>query len=250
MHLAGELPLAFAGGLEEPERAAELRRAGIDGGGSAGGPPVAVAAFARTQRRAVPPRTRRRRGTCAGPGTRCFAPSGSREPASGAVARPCLDPLSGPAGGCRPARRAAARRARAAVCTLTDGTTVMTVRPRDVPLYVESGVVDLGFVGKDVLLEQGRDVCELLDLRLAPGRLDVRRGTAARRLVCAGSVGCAWRPRTRVPRAGTSSAAVVRPRSLPLHEAAEMGATTRIGGRRREPCEERRHAARQRLGRA
>jgi len=29
VHLAEELPLAFAGGLEEPERAAELRRAGI-----------------------------------------------------------------------------------------------------------------------------------------------------------------------------------------------------------------------------
>lgn len=68
------------------------------------------------------------------------------------------------------------------LCTLDDGTTVMTLRPRDVPLYVESGVADLGLVGKDVLLEQGRDVCELLDLRVAPGRLmfAAARGAEAR----------------------------------------------------------------------
>ena len=68
------------------------------------------------------------------------------------------------------------------LCTLDDGTTVMTLRPRDVPVYVESGVADLGLVGKDVLLEQGRDVCELFDLRLAAGRLmfAATRGAEAR----------------------------------------------------------------------
>jgi ATP phosphoribosyltransferase len=50
---------------------------------------------------------------------------------------------------------------------------VITMRPSDVPTYVEAGAADLGVTGKDVLLEQapeqpgagGREVYELLDLR-------------------------------------------------------------------------------------
>lgn len=34
----------------------------------------------------------------------------------------------------------------------------------DVPTYVEYGAVDIGVIGKDVLLESGKDVYELLDL--------------------------------------------------------------------------------------
>jgi ATP phosphoribosyltransferase len=42
---------------------------------------------------------------------------------------------------------------------------VVTVRPSDVPTYVEAGAADLGITGKDVLMEQAeRDVYELLDL--------------------------------------------------------------------------------------
>src|SRR6202167_70968 len=49
---------------------------------------------------------------------------------------------------------------------------IVTMRPSDVPTYVEAGAADLGVTGKDVLLEQaaqrsaegGRDVYELLDL--------------------------------------------------------------------------------------
>jgi len=49
---------------------------------------------------------------------------------------------------------------------------VITMRPSDVPTYVEAGAADIGVTGKDVLLEQatqldtagGRDVYELLDL--------------------------------------------------------------------------------------
>lgn len=42
---------------------------------------------------------------------------------------------------------------------------IVTMRPSDVPTYVESGAADIGVVGKDVLMEQaGRDVYELLDL--------------------------------------------------------------------------------------
>jgi len=38
------------------------------------------------------------------------------------------------------------------------------VKPVDVPTYVEYGSADIGFVGKDVLLEEGRDLYEPLDL--------------------------------------------------------------------------------------
>ena len=42
---------------------------------------------------------------------------------------------------------------------------VITMRPSDVPTYVEAGAADLGITGKDVLMEQReRDVYELLDL--------------------------------------------------------------------------------------
>ena len=42
----------------------------------------------------------------------------------------------------------------------------LVVKPIDVATYVERGVADLGFVGKDVLLEQEKDVYELMDLEL------------------------------------------------------------------------------------
>ena len=42
---------------------------------------------------------------------------------------------------------------------------IVTMRPSDVPTYVEHGAADIGITGKDVLLEDpGRDVYELLDL--------------------------------------------------------------------------------------
>ena len=42
---------------------------------------------------------------------------------------------------------------------------IVTMRPSDVPTYVEAGAADLGITGKDVLLEQSeRDVYELADL--------------------------------------------------------------------------------------
>jgi ATP phosphoribosyltransferase len=49
---------------------------------------------------------------------------------------------------------------------------VVTMRPSDVPTYVEAGAADLGIVGKDVLMEQrGRAVFELLDLRYGGCRM-------------------------------------------------------------------------------
>jgi ATP phosphoribosyltransferase len=49
---------------------------------------------------------------------------------------------------------------------------IVTMRPSDVPTYVEHGAADIGITGKDVLLEQPeREVYELLDLGY--GRCDM-----------------------------------------------------------------------------
>jgi ATP phosphoribosyltransferase len=83
-----------------------------------------------------------------------------------------------------------------------EGLVLVTMRPSDVPTYVEAGAADLGITGKDVLLEQhGRAVYELLDLRygacrmvLAARRGDDSLGEAERRLG-------AMRIATKYPRA-------------------------------------------------
>jgi ATP phosphoribosyltransferase len=70
------------------------------------------------------------------------------------------------------------------------GVTLVTMRPSDVPTYVEAGAADLGITGKDVLLEQSdRIVYELLDLGYGECRMvlagregDERLGEAERRL--------------------------------------------------------------------
>jgi ATP phosphoribosyltransferase len=47
----------------------------------------------------------------------------------------------------------------------SNGLSLVTMRPSDVPTYVEAGAADLGITGKDVLLEQSdRIVYEILDL--------------------------------------------------------------------------------------
>jgi ATP phosphoribosyltransferase len=70
------------------------------------------------------------------------------------------------------------------------GIELVTMRPSDVPTYVEAGAADLGITGKDVLLEQhDRVVYEILDLGygacrmvLAGRRDDDRLGESQRRL--------------------------------------------------------------------
>lgn len=47
------------------------------------------------------------------------------------------------------------------------------VKPSDVAIYVEHGAADIGIVGKDILLESGADVYELLDLGLGKCRMCV-----------------------------------------------------------------------------
>ena len=71
-----------------------------------------------------------------------------------------------------------------------EGIVLVTMRPSDVPTYVEAGAADVGITGKDVLLEQSdRMVYELLDLGygrcrmvLAGRRGDERLGESQRRL--------------------------------------------------------------------
>ncbi len=67
--------------------------------------------------------------------------------------------------------------------------TYILVKPADVVTYVEKGVADLGIVGKDVILEEGRDVYEIMDLgygvcRFAiagfPGRYEASRDSVLR----------------------------------------------------------------------
>lgn len=41
------------------------------------------------------------------------------------------------------------------------------VKPTDVPTYVEMGIVDLGILGKDSILEEDKNVSELLDLKFS-----------------------------------------------------------------------------------
>jgi ATP phosphoribosyltransferase len=51
---------------------------------------------------------------------------------------------------------------------------VITMRPSDVPAYVEHGAADIGITGKDVLLEQvEREVYELVDLGFGTCRMVV-----------------------------------------------------------------------------
>ena len=67
---------------------------------------------------------------------------------------------------------------------------LVTMRPSDVPTYVEAGAADVGITGKDVLLEQSdRMVYELLDLGFGRCRMvlagrvgDERLGESQRRL--------------------------------------------------------------------
>ena len=54
-----------------------------------------------------------------------------------------------------------------------EGRRFLLAKPVDIPVYVRYGVADVGIVGKDVLLEAGEDVYELLDLGIGACRLVV-----------------------------------------------------------------------------
>lgn len=54
-----------------------------------------------------------------------------------------------------------------------EGLRFILAKPMDVATYVEHGVADVGIAGKDVLLEEERDVYELLDLKISRCHLAV-----------------------------------------------------------------------------
>ncbi len=47
------------------------------------------------------------------------------------------------------------------------GMRFILAKPMDVPTYVEHGVADIGVAGKDTMLEEERDVYEVLDLKIS-----------------------------------------------------------------------------------
>ena len=97
------------------------------------------------------------------------------------------------------------------------GLTVVTVRPSDVPTYVEAGAADLGITGKDVLAEQtDRPVYELADLGFGACRMvlaAVAGSDRTRPRPSAASARRGSRPSTRAPPSASSSASAARPRS-------------------------------------
>ena len=50
----------------------------------------------------------------------------------------------------------------------------------DVPTYVEYGAADIGVVGKDTIMEEGRKLYEVLDLRMGKCRMCVAGPASAR----------------------------------------------------------------------
>lgn len=58
----------------------------------------------------------------------------------------------------------------------------------DVPTYVEYGAADIGIVGKDTLLENGRKLYEVIDLNMAKCRMCVAGPASARELLDSGKV--------------------------------------------------------------
>ncbi len=53
------------------------------------------------------------------------------------------------------------------------GVRYLLVKPTDVPVYVEYGAADVGIAGKDVIVERGARVYELLDLGIGKCRMAV-----------------------------------------------------------------------------
>ncbi|MBN2897610.1 MAG: ATP phosphoribosyltransferase [Clostridia bacterium] len=47
------------------------------------------------------------------------------------------------------------------------------LKPSDIPTYVEKGIIDIGIVGKDTLIENKRDVYEVMNLSIGKCRFSV-----------------------------------------------------------------------------
>jgi ATP phosphoribosyltransferase len=83
----------------------------------------------------------------------------------------------------------------------TEEMTLVTMRPSDVPTYVEAGAADVGITGKDVLLEQSdRPVYELLDLGYGRCRMVLAGRTGSDQLADSERSLGAMRIATKYPR--------------------------------------------------
>lgn len=67
-------------------------------------------------------------------------------------------------------------------------------RPTDIPVYVEHGAADLGIVGKDSIIEAGKNLYELLDLKFGQCGFVL----AAPRKMLSPDGGFAWKQGTRI----------------------------------------------------
>ncbi|MCR5824707.1 MAG: ATP phosphoribosyltransferase [Lachnospiraceae bacterium] len=67
----------------------------------------------------------------------------------------------------------------------------------DVPTYVEYGAADIGVVGKDTILEEDRDLYEVLDLKVGKCRMCVAGPASAKPLLNSGQI---IRVATKYPR--------------------------------------------------
>ena len=80
---------------------------------------------------------------------------------------------------------------------------LVTMRPSDVPTYVEAGAADVGITGKDVLMEQAdRVTYELLDLRYGSCRMVLAGRSGEERLAEVERRLGAMRIATKYPRIG------------------------------------------------
>ena len=63
------------------------------------------------------------------------------------------------------------------------GMSFFLAKPSDVPTYVEYGAADIGIVGKDTILEEGRNLFEVMDLGLGKCRMCVCGPESAREVL-------------------------------------------------------------------
>ncbi|GAA6756447.1 ATP phosphoribosyltransferase [Thermus thalpophilus] len=67
------------------------------------------------------------------------------------------------------------RDARALLHGEEGGVALLELRNKDVPVYVDLGIAEIGVVGKDILLDSGRDLYEPVDLGFGACRLSLIR---------------------------------------------------------------------------
>src|SRR5262249_60709106 len=77
---------------------------------------------------------------------------------------------------------------------------IVVMRDREVPAYVEYGAADIGIVGKDVHLEEDRDVYDPLDLKFGECRLVLAQPNGSGKAHGARSLSSKVRVATKYPK--------------------------------------------------